>query len=131
MENINWIAEKRKVADLKEWPENPRKINKEEFRRLKERIKTRGFHDVIKVDTNGFILSGNQRKKALQELGVEEVTVVVPDRELTEEESKKIALESNIQDGEWDWVQLEKISEAILSHIGFTDDELKMHFSLN
>ncbi len=68
---IVWRPEKRKVSDLKLWKNNPRKISKASFLKLKERISERGFHDVLKVDTEGVILSGNQRKKALKDLGIQ------------------------------------------------------------
>ena len=84
-----WHVEKRKVADLRPWKDNPRKITKESFEKLKERITARGFHDVIKIDVDGTILSGNQRKRALIDLGVKDVTVLIPNRRLTKEERDK------------------------------------------
>ena len=98
---LEWHTEKRKLKDLKEWKENPRTITRERYLKLKERIKQRGFHDIIKIDTDNTILSGNHRKKALEELGVKEVECKVPNRKLTNSERVKVALESNIQDATW------------------------------
>jgi len=125
MLNIVWTSEKRKVADLKEWPKNPRKISSEEFEKLKAGIVKRGFHDVLKVDTDGTILSGHQRKRALKELGVEEVFVLYPNRELTEEEKEVIALESNRHRGEFDFDALANgFGIESLYESGFKDFEL-------
>lgn len=119
-----WHPEKRKVEDLKSWSANPRKISKEAFEKLKERIIKRGFHDVIKVDLDGTILSGNQRKKALLELGVQEVTTLVPNRRLSKEERNSIGLESNVNDGTWDFEGLKSFDLDLLKDIGFSSEDL-------
>lgn len=103
MEKLIWLAEKRKISELKNWEKNPRKITKEAFEKLKDRISKRGFHDVIKIDTNNNVLSGNQRKRVLIDLGIEEVNVLVPNRELTDKEKREVVLESNLNDGIWDY----------------------------
>lgn len=122
--NLVWHPEKRLVKDLKTWSANPRKISKEAFEKLKERIRERGFHDVIKIDTDDTVLSGNQRKKALLELGIKEVTALVPSRKLREEERNKIALESNTNDGEWDFEALKSFDLGVLADIGFDTADL-------
>ena len=103
---INWKVEKRKVSELVLWDKNPRTITEEAYERLKGRIKERGFHDVLKIDTDNTILSGNQRKRALEELGIKEVDVKVPERKLTDTERDKVALESNIFDGKFSYDDL-------------------------
>lgn len=124
MTKLIWRVEKREVRDLKTWSKNPRKISPENFRRLKERIKQRGFHDVIKIDTDNTILSGNQRKKALLELEIKNVAVLIPNRKLTEEERDKVALESNTNDGDWDFEALKSFDLNILTDIGFDQVEI-------
>lgn len=101
--NLTWNTEKRNVADLSDWELNPRKITDSQFEKLKEAIKARGFHDVIKIDTDGTIVSGHQRKRALTELGYSEVAVMVPNRALTEEERQQVAVESNLHRGTFDF----------------------------
>lgn len=125
LKKLVWLVKKLSVSDLKSWKKNPRKISKEAFEKLKERIKARGFHDVIKIDTDNTILSGNQRKKALQELGIKEVTVLYPNRKLTKEERNKVALESNFNDGTWDFEGLKDFRLDLLADIGFSKDELQ------
>ena len=121
---LTWRAEKISVNKLKVWVKNPRKITKEALEKLKQRIISRGFHDVIKVDTDYTILSGNQRKKALIELGITEVIALIPDRPLTEEERNNVALESNTNDGDWDFDLLKDFNLDDLLDIGFDADEL-------
>jgi DNA modification methylase len=119
---IDWKIEKRKLSELKELPNNPRRISNDHFERLKKKLSERGFHDVIKIDTNGCVLSGNQRLRAMKELwGDIEVDVKVPDRELTEEERKKIVLESNQNEGEFDIDILANEFEDILEEVGLDD----------
>lgn len=122
MENtINWHTEKRKLSDLKEWDKNPRIISKEAFVKLKESIKERGFHDILKIDENNVVLSGNQRLRALKDLGYEEVECKVSDEILTEEQKNKVAIESNIQSGEWDIDSLEEDFSDTLDDLGLED----------
>lgn len=131
MTKLIWRSEKRSVKSLKAWKNNPRKITKEAFDKLKDRIKQRGFHDVIKIDKDGTVLSGNQRKKALTELGIKEVTVLIPNRKLTLDERNKIALESNTNDGEWDFEGLKSFDMDTLTDIGFDKNELQDIWSEN
>ncbi len=100
MKKLSWTTGVREVKDLLPWKENPRKISKEALDRLKDKIIQNGFHSVIVIDTDNTILSGNQRKKALTELGIESVDVMIPSRKLTDDERRKIGIESNITDGE-------------------------------
>ncbi len=125
LEKLTWRPERRKVTQLKAWSKNPRKITKPAFEKLKERIVKRGFHDVVKIDTDNTVLSGNQRKKALVELGIKEVTVLLPSRKLTEEERDKVALESNTNDGEWNFEDLQSFDIELLTDIGFDQSELE------
>lgn len=128
---ITWKPEIRQIADLKDWERNPRTITGEALDKLKERIAARGFHDVVKIDTNGVILSGTQRRKALVEMGAKEVWAMVPDRELTEEEREKIVLESNRNDGDWDWSMLKGFDMPVLLDVGFSQSELMVNFGLD
>lgn len=122
---ITWSTQTRNIRDLKTWNKNPRKISKDKIEKLREKIIARGFHDVIVIDMDNTILSGNQRKSILLELGIETVTVLIPERALTEQERDAVALESNKHDGEWDFELLKSFDFDLLSDIGFSDIELK------
>jgi len=128
---ITWKPEKRKIADLVHWEENPRKISDKGAQKLRERIEARGFHDVIKIDTDNTILSGNMRKDVLESMGIEEVNVLVPERELTVEERVLVGLESNMNDGEWDWEEMGDLDKDLLLDAGFSDDELRVNMGLS
>ncbi len=71
MTTLTWKTEKRKIKDLQPYPGNPRKITKDAMEKLKQRIVKRGFHDILKIDTDGVILSGNQRREALLQLVID------------------------------------------------------------
>lgn len=123
-QKLVWKAEVRKVEDLVVWDLNPRSISPSRFSKLIKRIKDRGFHSSIVIDTDNTILSGNQRKEALLHLGIKEVNVLVPNRKLTNEERNKIALESNLNDGEWNFEALKLFELDTLLDVGFDQLEL-------
>lgn len=123
-EKLGWAVDIRKLTILKNWKENPRTITKVALEKLKERIVQRGFHSVIVIDTDNTILSGNQRGLALRQLGIKEVNVLVPSRKLTTEERRKIALESNLNDGEWNMEALKSFNIDLLTDVGF--DQMKL-----
>lgn len=102
---IEWKEEKRKIKDLKDYDKNPRRISKEVFEKLVESIKQDGYHGRIMVygDT---ILGGHQRKKALLKAGyknTDEIAVLVPNRELTEDEFNRLNIRDNLPYGEFDF----------------------------
>ncbi len=130
MTDLSWHIEKRRISELQYWDLNPRKITDEHLERLKQRIIARGFHDVLKIDIDNTILSGNQRKKILLDLGVVEIDCIVPSRKLTEEERRAVGLESNRNDGEWDWKGLSDFDEDLLKSIGFSATEIDRTFNL-
>jgi DNA modification methylase len=124
MKKLSWNTEVREVKDLLPWAENPRKISRESLERLKDKIKQNGFHDVLVIDTDNTILSGNQRRVALTQLNVKEVNVLVPNRNLTEKERQTIGIESNVSDGEWSFEKLKSFNLDILQFAGFDEKEL-------
>lgn len=124
MKKLTWTTGVRDVKDLLPWTENPRKISKIALDKLKEKIKQNGFHSVIVIDTDNTILSGNQRKIALTELGVDTVDVMVPSRKLSDKERHRIGIESNINDGEWDFDKLKSFDLDLLQFAGFDEKEL-------
>lgn len=120
-----WHTEIKKLAKLKNWKKNPRKISKENLEKLKERINKRGFHAVLTLDNQNTVLSGNQRLKALRELGWIEVECKIPNRELTDDEKDKVGLESNINDGEIDFTILsENFDFEFLQDVGLSAHDL-------
>ena len=124
MTKLTWTPSVRNVSDLILWSDNPRTISKSALEKLKQKITQNGFHSVIVIDTDNTILSGNQRRTALMELGIETVNVMIPSRPLTDTERRKIGIESNINDGEWDLEKLKSFDLELLQFAGFDDVEL-------
>lgn len=124
MKKLSWTTGVREVKDLLPWQENPRKISKQALGKLKEKITQNGFHSVIVIDTDNTILSGNQRKVALVELGINTVDVMIPSRKLSDAERRRIGIESNINDGEWDFEKLKSFDLELLQFAGFDEKEL-------
>ncbi len=124
MKNLQWSASVQEVANLKPWKENPRTITKQALENLIKKIEQNGFHSSIVIDTDNTILSGNQRKTALEKLGILRVNVLTPNRKLTNDERIKIALESNTNDGEWDFDKLKSFDLELIKFAGFSDMEI-------
>ena len=126
---MKWKVEKRKLSELRRWNKNPRTISEEEFNKLVESIKRKGDHDILKINVDNTVISGNQRLEAFKVASAEEVDVKVPDRKLTEKEMEEISLESNRHGGDWDLDKLANEFDAkILNSTGLLDD-LKIGFN--
>jgi len=103
--------EKRKVKDLKEYPGNPRKMDKTTLEKLKKSIREFGYVQPLIVNKTNECIGGNQRLKALKELGIEEVDVIVVDLPKSKEKALNLAL-NRIQ-GEWDFELLAEFIQDI------------------
>lgn len=131
MKNITWTIEKRKVADLKEADYNPRKMTEQEERDLDESIGE--FGAVIPVVINigkraNILIGGHQRTRLYTRRGIEEVDVMVPSRELTIAEEKRLNLRLNKNVGSWDQEKLRDMGLNLLLDVGFGDDDLQVFF---
>lgn len=100
-----WQVKNIKVKDLIPNAKNPRKISKAKLEQLKSKIERLGFHNPVKVDEEMNLLGGNQRVKALLQMGAGEleIPVMIPNRPLTKKEKDEIIITDNISDGEWDF----------------------------
>jgi len=96
-----------KLSEIKSNPSNPRTIKDESFRKLCNSInefpKMMELRPIV-VDTNGMVLGGNMRLKALQHLGFKEIpdTWVKRADQLTEDEQRRFIIADNVSGGEWD-----------------------------
>lgn len=100
-----------KLKDIKPNKANPRTIKDDKFRKLVNSI--REFPKMMElrpmvIDSDGTVLGGNMRLKALQELGYTDVpdTWVKRASELTDEEKQRFIIADNVGFGEWDWEAL-------------------------
>lgn len=97
----------RNPKDLHQHPQNPRKITKDEMRRLVESIRQNGFWEhrpeaLEEIDGKLYILCGNQRNKAALKLKLPQVPTMVYS-ELTDDERKDLIARDNISNGDWDY----------------------------
>lgn len=80
---------------------------------LKRSITNIGMAQPINITKDDTILSGHARVLALQEQGVEEVDVYVPNRDLTPKEQQEVLIRMNANiAGEFDWEKAAKVFEA-------------------
>lgn len=97
-----------KVKDIKYNPSNPRFIKGDDFEKLKKSIED--FPKMMRlrpmvINPDNIVLGGNQRLKAIEELGYKEIPEewVVRADELTEEEQRRFIIVDNVGFGAWDW----------------------------
>ena len=100
---IQWQDKVVNVADLQPYERNPRRITKAAFDKLKASLAQNGYHQRVIAQPDLRVIGGHQRIRALQELGVKEITVLVPNRELTVDEFRRILVQDNLPFGEFDF----------------------------
>ena len=100
------------VSKLKANPTNPRVLRDEKFLKLKASIQSfpdmlnyRGIVAVTDTDGKFMVLGGNMRLRAIQDLGIKDVPVMLADH-WTEEQRREFIIKDNVGFGEWDWEQL-------------------------
>ena len=118
---MKWHTEVRKIEELKEWAENPRTISDKDLEELVSSVGDIGNFDPLVINTDGTVIAGNQRLKAVKKLKQTEIEVSVPDRKLTKREVKKIGIISNRHSGEWDMDKLAEGFDDVLEEIGAGD----------
>lgn len=130
MKKLSWATVQRRVNDLVPQEVNPRIITDKQMSDLKRSLKKFNLVEVPAIDTNGKILAGHQRMKALQLLGRgdELIDVRVPNRKLTKQESDEYLLASNKLGGDWDFELLKSFDIGTLEFSGFDDIELAKIF---
>lgn len=126
-ETLTWRSEKRKVKELTPADYNPRKMTEQERRDLEDSI--REFGAVIPIVVNvgkreNVLIGGHQRVTIYADLGIEETDVMVPSRELTGEEERRLNLRLNKNTGSWDFEKLKDMDLTLLLDVGFGDEEL-------
>jgi DNA modification methylase len=122
--------EKMSIEQIEFAPYNPRKIKSEELKKLKNSIKTYECYEPIIVNSRtSHVVGGNQRLRALIELGYKEVDVVIVDLSLDQEKVFNIGL--NKISGEWDedklavlLEELQKMPDLDVDLTGFDSSEI-------
>lgn len=112
----------RKVSELRENPDNPRRITDSDYKRLLKSLEE--FPEMLTarplvITSEGLVIGGNMRLKALKELGIEEVPVYI--REWSDDRDEEFIIKDNIQAGFWDWsVLYEDFDISLLGDWGIT-----------
>lgn len=122
---IEWHIEIRKIKDLRQADKNPRTMTKTQSEQLKKSITKFGLIDKPFINRDNTIIGGHQRLTILKQMGVEDVEVYVPSRQLTPDESMELNLRHNQNTGSWDWdVLANEFEVADLLECGFNISQL-------
>ena len=122
MKKITWHAEKRKTADLIPADYNPRAMDAKEKDDLSRSVDDFGTAIPLVINTgkrNNTLIGGHQRRTIYLEKGIDEIEVMVPDRELTLKEEKTLNLRLNKNTGHFDKAMLPDFGQEILLEVGF------------
>lgn len=124
-----------KLSTLKTDPSNPRKIDEKDFEQLKKSLQT--FPRMMElrpivIDETGTVKAGNQRLKALKELGYKEIDDLWVKKaiDFTPQQLREFMLKDNDHAGEFDWEILkddwdskELVDWGIANHSTLPDQE--------
>jgi len=125
MEDIYWKYEKRKLDELTENVDNPRRLTKKRAEELKNSLTKFGLCQPVVIQPDGKIIGGHQRLKLLRSFGINEVSVAVPSRALSEREFEELTIGLNKISGDFDLDMLANRWEPdVLISAGFTEEEL-------
>lgn len=100
---LDWIDREVKISELKPFENNPRRISKEDYEKLKKSLAQDGYHQRILATEDLRIVGGHQRMQALRELGRKTVKVLVPPYKMTDEEFRRVLIRDNLPFGEFDY----------------------------
>lgn len=131
MSTLTWTLQTRKTVNLKPAEYNPRKMTEQERRDLKASIAEFGRPGPLVINTGSradVLIGGHQRQSLYLEEGIEDTEVLVPSRELTIAEEKRLNLRLNKNTGSWDYEKLKDMGLNVLLDVGFGDEDLQMFF---
>ena len=121
---IQWVEKTVRLEQLRPFEDNPRTITETQFGKLKQSLAEDGYHSRIKTTADLRVVGGHQRLRALRELGFVDVQVLVPSRELSDAEFKRILIRDNHSNGVFDMdglanmFDLEELRDFGLHEIG-------------
>lgn len=125
-----WRTEKRKVSDLIPNKNNARLISDRMKGELGNSFTKYDYVELIVVDADNCVISGNQRLGILLESGKQdtEIEVRVPSRKLSKKEFDQYSLIANRVHGDFDWDKLADFDLDILLESGFDEVDLSTIF---
>jgi hypothetical protein len=130
---MNWKIKKIKVSELRENPNNARKLTEKGLNDLEKSILKFGVAEPLVVNTDYVICGGHGRKKILERLKIKEVDCYLPEKKLTKKEFDElgIRLNKNIA-GEFDFdILANEFEMDDLIEWGFDESELGLGFESN
>jgi len=122
-----------KIDDLKLSEYNPRVIDENNLKNLKESLRIHGWLSPLVINSNpkrkNILISGHQRIKVAEELGMKEVPVIRKDLNLTQEKALNLALNKIGGEFEEDKLiellsQINNENEDLLASTGFDTTEI-------
>lgn len=124
---LDWLLKKVKLAELYIIEDPLREYSISSLKKIKESIKKFGLIEPLVINTDGEILDGNLRYRAMTELGFKECLVTYPERKLTGEEVIEAYIRKNKNiAGVFDNQKLSKhFTVDELKDGGFSDDEIE------
>lgn len=128
-EKIIWTTEKRKISELIPADYNPRKIDEKQAKELQKSLQRFGQAEPLVVNRNNRLVGGHQRLKILGMLGVDQVTVSIPHRQLTTKEEMELNLRLNRNLGDWEYKLLSSFDKDMLKDCGFDGFEIDKAFT--
>jgi len=130
METITWTTQTRKLKELIPWPDNPRRLTKEQGKRLAQSLHKFGYSQLVEIEPDNTILDGHQRDflmKTMSEFTQDtELEVRVASRKFTPEERREYVLyKGQGAVGEWDMDMISAWDPIELTEFGgFTDAQM-------
>lgn len=131
MKTENNINEVWDIAKLTNWKDNPKTVEPEDFERLKRQIQELGVYKPIIITSEGIVLGGNSRLRALLELGETKVWVNVVSAP-TQAKMLEYALSDNDASGQWENGKVvELLSSLNLDPLALSDYQIDAGFLLS
>lgn len=121
------MHETMKIADIKTAKYNPRIMRGKAYEGLKETIREFGQVETLVVNKDGTLISGHQRLRAMQDLGMTEATVTRVDLDETKEKLLNLTMNNDAIAGTFDDVKLKEL----LDEVKLEDDDAYARLQLN
>lgn len=120
---ITWTNAKRKLSQLKNWADNPARIDADSAKRLEESLEEFGQVAAIAIEPDNSVVDGHQRKlvwSASKKFGANyKVDVRIASRKLTTKERQRLAilLRSGAV-GQYDWGKIAEWDAELVASAG-------------
>jgi site-specific DNA-methyltransferase (adenine-specific) len=123
--DLEWSLQTIAIKDLSAFPNNPRKLTKQQYEQLKISISKYQLIDKPIVNADNTIIGGHQRIEVMKRMGFKEVACWVPNRLLLEPEVAELNIRLNKATGDWDFdILANNWDFDDLLDWGFTQEEL-------